>query len=169
MRKSSIPEFWVTNTSTERDVALGDLRITVRRCKTINLLSKYYHFTLEELEKSAATGSLYKKSNVIKVRRTAPKPIGKMVREIEKRRVLKPIRNAVQVTEKKWEELDLPDMPINLEETAAASDIDHRPRLAVDKKYFQDDVANSPEENYEYDDSGNEPAEGTGEEDDFDY
>ena len=132
----------MTNTSVDRDVSIGDLRITVRRGQTVNLLDrKHYHFTIEQLRKSAESGSLKAKSYFLKVREKAGAPrTVKMIQEIEPRRVLKSVpRNAVKIEEPKYKDLDFveeADAEI-ARESAEAEAIDHRPLLAVDKKYFE--------------------------------
>ena len=60
-------EFYVINVS-NRNVMLSDLYICISKHASVNLLSKHYHFTLEELIKSATNGSLYKKRNKIWLR-----------------------------------------------------------------------------------------------------
>lgn len=70
-------EFFIINIS-KRNVVLTDLYITVPKMKTVNLLSKHYHFTLEQLIKSATSGSLYKKRDKIWLRN------GDLKKEIEK-------------------------------------------------------------------------------------
>ncbi len=168
MRKNSVPEFWVTNRSTERDVALADLHITIRRCKSINLLNKHFHYTIEELEASAATGSIHKKSNFISFRRVAPKPAGKMFKEIVQRMVMKPIRNAVKLEDKKFEELELSPTPVNFDEVAEAAAVDHRPLLAVDKKYFREDDEPAPSQDWGFAED-DELVEGSNSGEDDDY
>ena len=64
--------FWVTNIS-DRNVSLSDLALTINSFTTVNLLdSKHYQYTQEQLEKSATSGSLFKKRNKIVVRKVAP-------------------------------------------------------------------------------------------------
>jgi hypothetical protein len=68
-------EFWITNLS-KMNVSLADLNLTVRPFSSINLLdSKHYSYNIDELEKSAKSGSLYKKSKLVSVRNNAPKVI----------------------------------------------------------------------------------------------
>lgn len=65
-------EFWVTNI-TKADVSLGDLRVKVPKLSSINLLdSKHYNYNLEQLLKSAESGSLFKRRDKIKIRQVAP-------------------------------------------------------------------------------------------------
>lgn len=60
-------EFLVMNIS-NRDVSLSDLNLTIKSKRTVNLLdSRHYNFTLEQLQLSAKSGSLFKKSAILKV------------------------------------------------------------------------------------------------------
>jgi len=60
-------EFLVMNIS-NRDVSLSDLNLTIRAKRTVNLLdNRHYNFTLEQLQLSLKSGSLFKKSNILKV------------------------------------------------------------------------------------------------------
>jgi len=68
-------EFWITNIS-KMNVSLADLNLTVKSFSSINLLDKrHYNYSLEQLEKSAKIGSIFKKSKLIAVRNNAPKNI----------------------------------------------------------------------------------------------
>lgn len=67
--------FWITNFS-NTNISLSDLALTVRAMSTVNLLDrKHYSYTREQLEKSAESGSLFKKKNKISVRKVAPDAI----------------------------------------------------------------------------------------------
>jgi hypothetical protein len=137
-------EFWVTNISTQKDISLADLRLTLRRGRSVNLLDKkHYSYTLEQLQESAKSGSIYKKSNVVKIRDLPPVVMARRI-DIEKnRRVLVPARNKVEMEEKYYEELDFDD-ETDAEEVFAAEDAeasfqDKAPLLAVDKKFKEPD------------------------------
>lgn len=68
----AIKEFWITNVS-DLNVSLRDLALSVPARRSMNLLdSKHFNYTLEQLEKSAESGSLFKKGKLIKVRKVAP-------------------------------------------------------------------------------------------------
>ena len=62
-------EFWIKNITNLR-VSLKDLRIVVPAYATLNLMSKNYRYTEEELNKSLENGSLHAKSDKIKKRET---------------------------------------------------------------------------------------------------
>lgn len=58
-------DFWVTNRS-NRNVSLGDLNLTIKAYACVNLLdSRHYHYTLEQLENSIKSGSLFIKRDKI--------------------------------------------------------------------------------------------------------
>lgn len=64
--------FWVTNLS-PRNVTLADLALNIKAFSTVNLLDgKHYKYTLEQLQKSEESGSIFNKRDKIKVRKVAP-------------------------------------------------------------------------------------------------
>lgn len=69
-------EFWVTNTS-PRNVTLADLALNIKAFSTVNLLDKkHYNYTLDQLLKSQAEGSLFHKRDKVVVRKLPPPPKG---------------------------------------------------------------------------------------------
>lgn len=67
-KKPSEQHFWVTNYS-NRNVSLADLALTIPAFRTVNLMdTKHYQYTLEQLQKSAESGSLHMKRDKIFVR-----------------------------------------------------------------------------------------------------
>ena len=87
MNKNSKPQlhsFWISNIS-KMNVCLRDLNLTVKAQSHANLLdNKHYSYTLEQLQKSAESGSLFRKRDKIKVRTVPPEFVQdrvKMVRE----------------------------------------------------------------------------------------
>ena len=141
-RKNDGPSFWVTNKNQKRDIMLGDLRVTIRAGRTVNLLSSHYHFTIEQLRASKESGSIFKKSHWIKVIDAEPPRQPVMIQEIaRKQRVLRPLRTNIDVDAPNFEELDFIDSPeadnVFAEEQAEAAFQDHAPALAVDKKYLE--------------------------------
>lgn len=71
-------ELWITNVNRFQDISLGDLGITIRRGKSLNLLAKkknglsLYNLTRKQIEDSIKSGSIFKKSNHVKIRLVAP-------------------------------------------------------------------------------------------------
>ena len=64
--------YWITNRS-KRNVTLADLALNIKAFTSINLLDKkHYHYTIEQLEASRLSGSIFKKSSMISVRDIPP-------------------------------------------------------------------------------------------------
>lgn len=103
-------EFWIINIST-RNVSLADLNITINSFNSVNLLSKHYHLTLEQIESSVKSGSIFKKRDKIKIKGKAPiKEIAKPILE-DKNGVLPNTRtkSIVMTKHEHYEELELSD------------------------------------------------------------
>lgn len=63
---------WITNIS-KNIISVGDLGFTIQPYQSINLLDKHhYSFTDEQLKRSFSSGSLYKRSDKIVVRKLPP-------------------------------------------------------------------------------------------------
>ena len=123
---NKIPGFWVTNIS-KYDVSLSDLKLNIRHGTRKNLLdSKHFSYTLEQLEKSRDSGSLYAKRDKIKVSFIEPQHVVKSgvyvakiftgdVPEIIGKNVvvsepkLTTARSQLKIIEKEYEELTLSD------------------------------------------------------------
>ena len=64
--------FWVTNIS-NMNVTLSDLNLTIKANSSVNLLdNKHYYYNKKQLIDSAASGSIYKKSDKIFIRKVSP-------------------------------------------------------------------------------------------------
>lgn len=101
--------FWLTNIS-NRNVSLADLALTVKAFTSVNLLdAKHYSYTRDQLEKSAKTGSLFKKRHFLKVRKNAP--IQQNADMLIDRDAIIPTRqrSVLDVKEKNYEELNITD------------------------------------------------------------
>ena len=139
-------EFWVANISTSKDISISDLAVIVRRGKCINLLDfKRYRLTEEQVKNSYETGSIKRKSNVLKVRKKAV-VVPKTTLDIEKNpRVLRKSRGYRPLDEPHFEELDIESELSESElrsreekdaqEAAEADFNDRAPLLSVDPKY----------------------------------
>ena len=69
------PAFWLTNIS-NRNVSLADLNLTIKAYSSVNLLdNKHYQYTLNQLQKSVESGSVFKKKDKLVVRKIAPEVI----------------------------------------------------------------------------------------------
>lgn len=105
-----IKVFWITNFS-DRNVSLADLNMTVPARSSVNLLdSKHYSFTEEQVLQSATSGSIFKKSHLISVRRVPPQMIPRAQIIIDPHSVL-PARSAsiYEIKRENYEELDFED------------------------------------------------------------
>ena len=107
MKKES-SAFWITNIS-NKNVTLSDLYISVKANSSVNLMSKHYYFTLEQLEKSVASGSIYKKSDKIKKRKIPPPPESTIL-QVDLHSVVpsKP-RSIFEIEHKRYIELEISD------------------------------------------------------------
>jgi hypothetical protein len=119
------PVFYITNIS-KYNVCLADLAITIHRGRSYNLLDKKrgFNYTLEQLEKSKESGSLYKKRDKICVSYSQPtelKPPGIELSEIP---VETRLRTAVELSDPEYEELLFSDEKYAEEMSELLSDDD---------------------------------------------
>lgn len=122
--KSANKEFWVTNLS-NRDVSLADLNLTIRAFTSVNLLGRRYHYTLEQLEKSVASGSIFKKRDKIVKRLVPPQFIKMNVVDMSDANMPSRERSVLDVKEEKYEELMVSDEDF-AKENADLVDIDQQ-------------------------------------------
>src|SRR3990167_9030865 len=117
--------FWLTNVS-RKNVCLSDLAITIPAKRSMNLLDpKHFTYTLEQLEQSAASGSIFIKRDKIKVRNVAPDVVVKPgIYVLNESRGTKP-RSLLQIVEKRYEELNVSDEKFD-EEFAAIIELDKK-------------------------------------------
>lgn len=113
MKKTNQKEFWITNIS-NRNVSLSDLNLSIRAYSSVNLMDKrHYSYSLEELEKSLASGSLYKKRDKL-VKRVVPPNKEKSFTSIDRETAIpsKP-RSILEIKEEKIPELEFTDEQYN--------------------------------------------------------
>jgi hypothetical protein len=144
-KKKNDREIWVKNISKKYDVSLGDLRISIKKGQNVNLLSPGFRFTEEQVLKSIESGSIYKKSDVIKVRKVAPVKRSYILDKAKNLEQIRPLRKQVDLGEVEHEELSLAnDMTreeyMALQERQAVEEadmefLDKAPALAVDPKF----------------------------------
>lgn len=109
MRKKIQPTFWVTNVCS-RNVTLADLALTIKAFTTVNLLdARHYYLTLEQLQKSADSGSLFKKQRLVKVRDKAPEPIFQQPALISSAVLPNQKRSILEIKEENYDELKISD------------------------------------------------------------
>jgi hypothetical protein len=104
-------EFWIKNI-TKQNISLYDLNLTVKPLASINLLDyKHYCYSLEQLEKSVESGSIYKKRNKIKIRNEQPQVVSNLVSEENKSFSVPDRRRSIVSTKyEKYEELEMSDL-----------------------------------------------------------
>jgi len=97
--------FWITNIS-DRVVMLGDLGVAMKPKSIVNLLSKHYHLTREQVEKSVNNGSIFRKRHLIFVRQKAPDLFQPMIEN--KKEIYRPgeIRSLYEIEHKVYEEIE---------------------------------------------------------------
>lgn len=118
--------FWISNIS-NRNVSLADLNLTVKAFTSLNLLdSKHYSFTLEQLEKSAKDGSIFKKSNLIVVRQIEPTHLKVNVPFLHETYIPSRDRSIFNIKDEKYEELNISDEDF-ANEYADTAELDKQP------------------------------------------
>lgn len=89
---------------------MSDLNLTINAFSTVNLLdNKHYSYTIQQLEKSFASGSLFKKRNRFKLRKNAPEIITNKI--LFDRDIYSPTRqrSILQIKQENYDELNLSD------------------------------------------------------------
>ncbi len=113
------PAFWVSNIS-NRNVTLSDLALNVPAFRTVNLLDKkHYKYTLEQLEKSRDSGSIYAKRDKIRVRQVAPKIIQPNMPFLKETYIPSRERSILEIKEQHYEELEVGEQQKQDEQYAA--------------------------------------------------
>jgi len=127
----TLPSFWLTNIS-NRNISLTDLNLTIKAYSSINLLDKrHYQYTLEQLQNSAHSGSIFKKSNKLAVRKMAPKIIHPNMPFDSETYIPSRERSLYNIKEEKYEELTLSDEDF-AKESADIAQIDN-PTINIKK------------------------------------
>lgn len=107
--KPELPTFWLTNFS-KRNVSLADLNLTIKAFSSINLLdTRHYSYTLEQLLKSEAEGSIFKKQSLVKRRQIAPTVIKMNVPFIKETFIPSRERSIFVIKEENYDELNVSD------------------------------------------------------------
>ena len=101
------PAFWVSNIS-NRNVTLSDLALNVPAFRTVNLLDKkHYKYTLEQLEKSRDSGSIFAKRDKIRVRQVAPEVVQPNLPFLKETYIPSRERSILEIKEQHYEELEV--------------------------------------------------------------
>lgn len=107
--KKEVPTFWVTNISS-RNVSLADLNLTIKAYSSVNLLdNKHYYYTLEQLEKSVKSGSIYKKRDKIVERKVAPEVLQANIPLNRETFIPTRERSVYTIKQEHYEELNMSD------------------------------------------------------------
>lgn len=117
--------FWLTNIS-NRNVSLADLNLTIKAFSSINLMdNRHYSYTIEQLKKSAESGSIYKKRDKVVVRKVPPE-ISKKTFIIINRDASIPnkARSLYSIKEERYEELEVIEDQKKSDEKFAAENAD---------------------------------------------
>lgn len=103
------PTFWVTNIS-KRNVSLSDLNLTIKAFASINLLdNKHYSYSIQQLQASAKSGSIYAKRDKIVVRDVAPEMLKMNVPRLAETYIPSRERSVYVIENKEYEELNMSD------------------------------------------------------------
>lgn len=109
----NLKQIWLINISTNRDVSISDLGITVIKGQRVNLLSKHYHLTQEQINQSIKSGSIYKKKKLLKIRETSSSKTvfakTSSTIQITKPRLLVPLRHKIDTSIPVFDELEFED------------------------------------------------------------
>ena len=120
--------FWITNAST-MNVSLADLNITIKAMSSINLLDKkHFSFSKEQLLKSLASGSLFKKRNRIFVRQIAPEKENTYLLFNREESFPSRDRSILSIKEENYEELNLSDAEY-ANQNAELAEMDSQPLI----------------------------------------
>jgi len=107
--KPILPDFWITNIS-NRNVSLSDLGLSIPARGSVNLMdTRHYYYSLEQLEVSLKSGSLYKKRDKI-VKRAFPPVKNNAPVQIDTQAIFpSKSRSIFEIKEEKFEELEFTD------------------------------------------------------------
>jgi len=108
-KRTPDPTFWVTNIS-KCEVSLRDLNYSIPPMSTVNLLSKNHSLTKAQIETSAASGSIFAKSDKIKVRLIPPQHLPPSILPIDRENPIPTRqRSALKIEHVHYEELNISD------------------------------------------------------------
>ena len=136
--KKENKSFWLTNIS-NRNVSLSDLNLTIKSMSSVNLLdSKHYKYTLEELQKSLNSGSVYSKRDKIFKRDFAPNSVQSKMSIVHESFIPSRERSVFVVKEEKYDELEISNQFVAdekfAEENIEIVELDNVPIKSKDKK-----------------------------------
>jgi len=101
--------FWITNIS-NRNVSIADLNLTINAYCSVNLLdNKHYDYTLDQLNKSATSGSIAKKKHCLSIRKNEPELIKINVPLLQETYISAQPRSILEIKDNKYDELKISD------------------------------------------------------------
>jgi len=125
-------DFWVTNIC-NRNVSLADLNLTIKAFSSVNLLdSRHYSYTFEQLKQSEISGSIFKKSTKIKVRKVPPTAIKTNMLVTRDAHIPGRERSVFEIKNDHYEELTVSDEQF-AKENADLADLDTKPLVIKEK------------------------------------
>jgi hypothetical protein len=71
--KNKPEEIWITNIS-NKDVFIQDLKYLIPAKSSTNFLGRGFKLTKEQILESISSGSIFQKSNLLKLRKVPPEP-----------------------------------------------------------------------------------------------
>ncbi len=127
MKKETLT-FWLTNFS-PMNVSLADLNLTVKAYTSVNLLdAKHYQYTIDQLKKSAESGSIFKKRDKLIVRKIAPEVLKANVPLTRETFIPNRERSLLSIKEENYEELNVSDEEF-AKENADTAEADTQPMI----------------------------------------
>ena len=109
MIKKNKDSFWLTNMS-NRNVSLADLNLTIKAYSCVNLLdSRHYYYTLEQLQKSEKSGSIFKKRDKVIVRKVKPEVLQANIPLLRETFIPSREKSILEIKEEVYEELNVSD------------------------------------------------------------
>lgn len=125
-RKPDEKAFWVTNIS-KMNVSLADLNLTIKAYSSVNLLdSKHYQYTLDQLNKSVDSGSIFKKRDRIVVRKVAPEVLKANIPLTRETFIPSRERSLYEIKHEHYDELNVSDEQF-ASDTADLVELDNKP------------------------------------------
>jgi len=93
-----------------RNVSLADLNLTIKAYSCVNLLdSRHYYYTLEQLQKSEKSGSIFKKRDKVIVRKVKPEVLQANIPLLRETFIPSREKSILEIKEEVYEELNVSD------------------------------------------------------------
>ena len=115
------------------NVGLYDLNLTVKANSSVNLLSSHYRYTIDQLKKSAESGSLFNKRDKVVVRNIPPILDNKNMDMVHSVFLPSKERSLYSIKQENYEELTVSDTEY-AEQNADLADLDQKPMKDLEQK-----------------------------------